>query len=152
MAHFKLNEDDDHFLQVPQDATLIFAGLGGTETWIERAQDQVVRIGVKSVGVATAGGGALEVCVEIGSDVAKGQDGPAAAESQLRASQAVQTLVKAGERLAFRAYPKATDAHVLRTVVWAADMTPPQSRNGHGNGQAEAERHESDQAQGGHGR
>jgi hypothetical protein len=90
MAHFKLNEDDDRFLQVPQDATLIFAGLGGTETWIERAEDQVVRIGVKSVGIATASGGALEVCVEIGSDVAKGQDGPAAAETQLRASQAVQ--------------------------------------------------------------
>src|SRR6202021_2488524 len=36
MAHNKLNEDDDNFLQVPQDATLIFAGLGGTETWIER--------------------------------------------------------------------------------------------------------------------
>jgi hypothetical protein len=85
MAHFKLNEDDDRFLQVPQDATLIFAGLGGTETWIERAEDQVVRIGVKSVGVATAGDAALEVCVEIGSDVAKGQDGPAAAETQLRA-------------------------------------------------------------------
>ena len=130
MAHFKLNEDDDRFLQVPQDATLIFAGLGGTETWIERAQDQVVRIGVKSVGVATGGGGALEVCVEIGSDVAKGQDGPAAAETQLRASQAVQTLVKAGERLAFKAYPKATDAHVLRTVVWAADMPAPSVTNG----------------------
>ena len=130
MAHFKLNEDDDRFLQVPQDATLIFAGLGGTETWIERAEDQVVRIGVKSVGVATAVGGALEVCVEIGPDVAKGQDGPAAAETQLRASQAVQTLVKAGQRLAFKAYPNPTSAHVLRTVVWAADMPAPR-KNGH---------------------
>jgi hypothetical protein len=74
MAHHKLNEDDDNFLQVPQDATLIFAGLGGTETWIERAEDSVVRIGVKSVGVATSGGGALEVCVAIGGDTAKGQD------------------------------------------------------------------------------
>ncbi|HEX3408064.1 MAG TPA: hypothetical protein VHS81_12575 [Caulobacteraceae bacterium] len=134
MAHFKLNEDDNHFLQVPQDATLIFAGLGGTETWIERAEDQVVRIGVKSVGVATGGGGALEVCVEIGRDVARGQDGPAAPETQLRASQAVQTLVKAGERLAFKAYPKATDAHVLRTVVWAADMPAPQAANDRHNG------------------
>ena len=132
MAHFKLNEDDDRFLQVPQDATLIFAGLGGTETWIERAEDQVVRIGVKSVGVATAGGAALEVCVEIGSDVAKGQDGPAAADTQLRASQAVQTLVKAGQRLAFKAYPNPTSTHVLRTVVWAADMPAPQK-----NGKAE---------------
>jgi hypothetical protein len=132
MAHFKLNEDDDRFLQVPQDATLIFAGLGGTETWIERAEDQVVRIGVKSVGVATAGNAALEVCVEIGSDVAKGQDGPAAAETQLRASQAVQTLVKAGQRLAFKAYPNATNAHLLRTVVWAADMPAPSTSNGAG--------------------
>ena len=132
MAHFKLNEDDDRFLQVPQDATLIFAGLGGTETWIERAEDQVVRIGVKSVGVATAGDGALEVCVEIGSDVAKGQDGPAAAETQLRASQAVQTLVKAGQRLAFKAYPNVTNAHLLRTVVWAADMPAPAAKNGPG--------------------
>jgi hypothetical protein len=138
MAHFNLNEDDDRFLQVPQDATLIFAGLGGTETWIERAEDQVVRIGVKSVGVATAGGAALEVCVEIGSDVAKGQDGPAAAETQLRASQAVQTLVKAGQRLAFKAYPNPTSTQVLRTVVWAADMPAP-----HKNGQGEngADRH-----------
>jgi hypothetical protein len=127
-AHFKLNEDDDRFLQVPHDATLIFAGLGGTETWIERAEDQVVRIGVKSVAIATAGSGALEVCVEIGGDVAKGQDGPAAAETQLRASQSVQTLVKAGERLAFKAYPNPTSAHVLRTVVWAADMSPPHPR------------------------
>jgi hypothetical protein len=130
MAHFKLNEDDDRFLQVPQDATLIFAGLGGTETWIERAEDQVVRIGVKSVGVATAGDGALEVCVEIGADIARGRDGPAAADTQLRASQAVQTLVKAGQRLAFKAYPRPTSVQVLRTVVWAADMPTPH-RNGH---------------------
>ncbi len=122
MAHHKLNEDDDHFLQVPQDATLIFAGLSGTETWIERAQDAVVRIGIKSVGVATSGGGSLEVCVEIGGDTAKGQDGPSPIETQLRASQAVQVLVKAGERVAFKAYPKPSDTQVLRTVVWAADM------------------------------
>ena len=134
MAHFKLNDDDDRFLQVPQDATLIFAGLGGAESWIERAEDQVVRIGVKSVGVATGSGGALEVCVEIGSDVAKGQDGPATADTQLRASQAVQTLVKAGQRLSFKAYPNPTSVQVLRTVVWAADMPathkPGQGENG----------------------
>jgi hypothetical protein len=135
MAHFKLNEDDDNFLQVPQDATLIFAGLGGTDTWIERTTDCVVRIGVKSVGVVTAVGGALEVCVEIGDGKAKGQDGPSPLESQLRASQAVQVLVKGGQRLAFKAYPTPTDVQVLRTVVWAADMPPAQPperpRNGH---------------------
>ena len=135
MAHFKLNEDDDKFLQVPQDATLIFAGLGGTETWIERTSDCVVRIGVKSVGVATSGGGALEVCVEIGDDKARGQDGPSPPETQLRASQAVQVLVKGGERLAFKAYPNPTDVQVLRTVVWAADMLaahpPERARSGH---------------------
>ena len=152
MAHFKLNEDDDRFLQVPSDATLIFAGLGGTETWIERAENQVVRIGVKSVGVATAGGGALEVCVEIGGDVARGQDGPSAPETQLRASQAVQTLVKAGERLSFKAYPKATDAHVLRTVVWAADILPPQAKNGARHGQGEGEPGPDAQGRSEHGR
>jgi hypothetical protein len=135
MAHHKLNEDDDNFLQVPQDATLIFAGLGGTETWIERAEDAVVRIGVKSVAVATSGGGALEVCVAIGADTAKGQDGPSPLDAQLRASQAVQVLVKAGERLAFKAYPNPSGAQVLRTVVWAADMVPEHrqepKRNGH---------------------
>jgi hypothetical protein len=122
MAHHKLNEDDDHFLQVPHDATLIFAGLGGTETWIERTQDCVVRIGVKSVAVATAGDGSLEVCVAIGGETAKGQDGPAPLDAQLRASQAVQVLVKAGERVAFKAFPNPSGAQVLRTVVWAADM------------------------------
>lgn len=138
MAHFKLNEDDDNFLQVPQDGTLIFAGASGTETWIERAQDCVVRIGVKSVAVATSPGGALEVCVEIGGDAAKGQDGPSPIDAQLRASQAVQVLVKAGQRVAFRAYPKASGAQVLRTVVWAADMrrepephAPPADSAGH---------------------
>jgi hypothetical protein len=34
----------------------------------------------------------------------------------------VQVLVKAGQRLSFKAYPKATNAHVLRTIVWTADM------------------------------
>ncbi|MGH6956229.1 MAG: hypothetical protein ACREEW_06140 [Caulobacteraceae bacterium] len=122
MAHPKLTEDDDNFLKVPQDATLIFAGASGTETWIERACDTVVRIGVKTVAAAISAGATLEACVEIGGDIAHGLDGPAPAETQLRASQAVQTLARAGERLAFRAYPKASGAQVLRTVVWAADM------------------------------
>jgi len=134
MAHHKLNEDDDRFLQVPQDATLIFAGLGGTETWIERAEDSVVRIGVKSVGVATSGGGSLEVCVAIGSDTAKGQDGPSPLDAPLRASQAVQVLVKAGERISFKAFPNPSGVQVLRTVVWAADMVPERAVKAQPNG------------------
>ncbi|HZL01236.1 MAG TPA: hypothetical protein VFC47_15210 [Caulobacteraceae bacterium] len=43
-------------------------------------------------------------------------------ETTLRASQSVQVLVRAGERLAFKAYPNASHAMVLRTVVWAADL------------------------------
>ena len=122
MARFKLNEADDDFLKLPQGAALISAGSSGTETWIERDRDVVVHIAVKSVAVATADGGALEVCIEMGGQSAKGQDGPMPLESQLRASQSVQVLVKAGERLTFKAYPVATNAEVLKTIVWAADF------------------------------
>jgi hypothetical protein len=122
MAHFKLNDADEKFLALPADGVLIFAGASGTETWIERTCDTVVRIGIKSAAIATSDGGMLEVCIEIGQDTARGHDGPASLETQLRASQAVQVLVKAGQRLAFKAYPKATSAQVLRTVVWAADL------------------------------
>ena len=124
MAHFKLNDVDEKFLHTPQDATLIFAGASGTETFIERERDTVVRISIKSVAVATADGGALEVVLELDGQTASGQDGPAPIESQLRASQGVQVLVKAGQRLAFKAYPKTNSAHVLRTIVWTADMKP----------------------------
>jgi hypothetical protein len=31
-------------------------------------------------------------------------------------------LVRAGERLAFKAYPVASNAQVLKTIVWAADF------------------------------
>jgi len=122
MAHFKISDVDEKFLHTPQDATLIFAGASGTETFIERDRDTVVRISIKSVGVATADGGALQVCIDIDGQSASGQDGPAEIETQLRASQGVQVLVKAGQRLSFKAYPKATNAHVLRTIVWTADM------------------------------
>jgi len=86
------------------------------------------------VAVATSGGGALEVCVAIGGDTAKGQDGPSPLDAQLRASQAVQVLVKAGERVAFKAYPNPSGAQVLRTVVWAADMVPEHKREARRNG------------------
>ena len=72
--------------------------------------------------VATADDGVLEVCIEMGGDSAKGEDGPLPLESQLHASQSVQVLVKAGERLAFKAYPIAKNAQVLKTIVWAADF------------------------------
>ncbi len=130
MARFKMNDTDDAFLAVTSDASLIFAGAGGTETWIERNHDVVVRIGVKSVAVAVADGGSLEVCIDIDGRSARGQDGPAPIESQLRTSQGVQVLVKAGERLAFKAYPNAADAQVLRTIVWAADAPLPADANG----------------------
>lgn len=122
MAHYKLTEGDENFLQVPRDATLIFAGASGTESWIERDRDMVVRIGINSVGVATADGGVLGVAIEVGGASAKGQDGPSPMETQLRATQGVQMLVKAGERVAFKAAPTADRAMVLRTVVWAADV------------------------------
>jgi len=132
MAHFKLNDVDEKVLHTPQDATLIFAGASGTATFIERERDTVVRISVKSVGVATAEGGSLEVCIDVDGQSASGQDGPAEIEAQLRASQGVQVLVKAGQRLAFKAYPKASNAHVLRTIVWTADMRQESDRQADG--------------------
>ena len=122
MARFKLNDADEDFLKMPQGGALISAGSSGTETWIERDRDMVVHIQVKSVAIATADGGTLRVCIDMGGDSARGQDGPLPLESQLHASQSVQVLVKAGQRLAFKAYPVATNAEVLKTIVWAADF------------------------------
>ena len=61
MAHHKLGDADENFLKVPQDAQIVFAGSSGTETWIERDRDVVVRIEVKAVAVATSDDGRLEV-------------------------------------------------------------------------------------------
>jgi hypothetical protein len=122
MAHLRLNEDDQAFLNLPNGAALVFAGASGTQTWIERERDTVVRLAVKSVGVALANAASLEVVIEIGPDSARGKDGPAPSDALLRASQAVQVLVRGGERLSFRAYPVADDAHVLRTIVWTEDV------------------------------
>jgi hypothetical protein len=124
MAQFKLNEADTDFLKPPGEAAVMAAGTSGTETWIERERDCVVRIGVSSAARATEDRGTLEVCIEVGGATAKSQDGPLALEGALHASQSVQVLVKAGERLAFKAFPLATGAQVLRTVVWAVDMKP----------------------------
>jgi hypothetical protein len=123
-AHFKLSEEDNGFLATPGGASVLFSGSSGTETWIERAEDGVVRLGIQSVGVVTGDSGSLAVSIEVGDQVAKGEDGPATIETRLHASQAVQLLVKAGQRVAFKAFPSGHNAHVLRTVVWAADLKP----------------------------
>jgi hypothetical protein len=121
-AHFKLTEADNTFIGAPQGAAVLFSGSSGTQTWIERAQDGVVRIAIQCVGVATMEGGTLAVSIEVGDQIAKGEDGPAPAETHLHASQSVQLLVKAGERVSFKAYPSGQSVHVLRTVVWASDL------------------------------
>jgi len=126
-AHFKLSEEDTSFLSTPGDASVLFAGSSGTQTWIERAEDGVVRIGIQSVGVATAEGASLAVSIEVGEEAAKGEDGPAPIEYHLNASQSVQILVKAGQRIAFKAYPSGSNAQILRTVVWAADLARPKA-------------------------
>jgi uncharacterized protein (TIGR02284 family) len=121
-AHYKLSEQDTHFLDVPKGAEIIFSGSSGTQTWIERAQETVVRIGIQTVGVAIGEGASLSVCIEVGDQSALGEDGPAALETHLNASQSVQLVVKPGDRVAFKAYPKAENVQVLRTVVWASDL------------------------------
>ena len=126
-AHFKLSEDDQTFLALPNGASVLFAGSNGTQTWIERAQDGVVRIGIQSVAIATAEGGSLAVSIEVGDQTAQGEDGPAPIEHHLNASQSVQLLVKAGERIAFRAFPAGRGAQVLRTMVWASDLGGPKA-------------------------
>ena len=122
MAHFKLNEADQEFLNVPQGAVMISSGVSGTETWIERDKDVTVRIVLQTVAHATADAATLQACIEIGDGCAKGEDGPAAAENHLHAMQSIQVVVKGGERLAFKAYPRTTSAAVLKTVVYTADL------------------------------
>jgi len=122
MAHFKLNEADDHFLEAPQGAVMVSSGVSGTESWIERDKEVTVRIVLQTVAVAMADAASVQACIEIGDSAAKGEDGPAAAEAHLHASQSVQVVVKPGERLNFKAYPTANNAKVLRTVVYTADL------------------------------
>ena len=81
-----------------------------------------MRIGIQAAGVTTGEGGSLGVCIEVGDQAARGEDGPGPIEYHLNASQSVQLLVKAGERVAFKAYPTAQNVQVLRTVVWASDL------------------------------
>ena len=118
MAHFKLNEADEHFLEAPQGAVMVAQGVNGTETWIERDKDVTVRIVLQTAAFATADSATLQACIEIDGGAAKGEDGPAAADHHLNAMQSVQVVVKAGQRINFKAYPQATNCKVLRTVVY----------------------------------
>jgi hypothetical protein len=121
-AHFKLHDDDQDFLGVPDGAVMVSSGVSGTETWIERDRDVTVRIVLQTVAVATADDAKLQAFIDIGDGSAKGEDGPSTSESHLKAMQSVQVVVKQGERLSFKAYPQATNAKVLRTVVYTADQ------------------------------
>lgn len=122
----KLDSRDEDFLRAPQGATVLFAGTSGTETWIERDRDLTVEIGIRSVGIATADSGCLTVSIEVGDHTAKGLDGGVSeAAATLRASQSVQVLVKAGERLTFKAFPTPSNCRILRTTVFVADSVKP---------------------------
>jgi hypothetical protein len=123
MASYKLSEADESFLEPPQGALLISVGASGTESFLERATEVTVRIVLQAVGVATADGGVLEACIEIGDASARGEDGPAPADTRLHAAQSVQVVVKPGERLTFRAFPRSAGARVLRAVVWTSDLS-----------------------------
>ena len=122
MAHMKLNEADEDFLGVPQSAVMIASGVSGTETFIERDKDATVRIVLQTVAFAHADGARLKTCIEVGDAQAFSEDGPAPTDHHLQSVQSIQVVVKAGERLSFKAYPIATSATVLKTVVYTADL------------------------------
>jgi hypothetical protein len=48
MSAFKLSEDDDTFLGLPQGALLVASGSDGAEIWIERCKATAVRVVVAS--------------------------------------------------------------------------------------------------------
>lgn len=121
-THYKLNEEDDGFLELPQGAVLVASGTSGTDSWLEREKDATVRIQVSTVAVATSDGATLQAVIQIGDAVAKSEDGPAPADTHLRAVQSIQVVVKPGERVTFKAYPEAASARVLRTMVYTADV------------------------------
>jgi hypothetical protein len=122
MAHFKLNELDDQFLDLPPGAILVAAGTSGAESWLERDKDATVRLVIAAVAVATADAAGLETVIEVSGSDARGEDGPAAADTHLQALQSVQLVVRPGERINFKAYPKAHNARVVRTLVYSADL------------------------------
>jgi hypothetical protein len=122
MAHFKLNETDDQFLELPQGAVLIAAGTSGAQSWLERDKDVTVRLVIAAVAVATADAAGLEAVIEISGADAHSEDGPAPADAHLQALHSVQLVVRPGERISFKAYPNARNARVLRTLVYSADL------------------------------
>ena len=122
MANFKLNEDDDGFLETPQGALLVASGADGAETWIERAQDAPVRVIAATGAVPTSDGASLETVIEVDGARAHGAAGPAAADTHLQSIQSVQLVVKPDQRVSFKAYPNASNARVLKTVVYTHDL------------------------------
>ena len=127
MAHDKLNETDDTFLELPEGALRIASGVNGADTWIERAQTTTVRIVISTVAVASSGQATLEAVIETDDGAARAEDGPRSPDDHhlhLQAEVSVQVVVKEGERLKFRAYPNAQGARVLRTLVYTHDVKP----------------------------
>lgn len=122
MAHFKLNEADDTFLEPPQGALLVSSGVNGTESWIERDKDVTVRIVVSTVAIATSDGATLTARIDVNGASAAAEDGPASADTHLQVVQSVQVVIKAGERVSFKAGPQSTGAKVMKTVVYASDV------------------------------
>jgi hypothetical protein len=122
MAHFKLNEEDDGFLETPQGGLLVASGVDGADTFIERAQDATVRVVIASVAIATADGATLESVIEVDGARAHGAAGPAPADTHLQSIQSVQVVVKPGQRVTFKAYPSASNARVLKTVIYTHDL------------------------------
>lgn len=124
MAHDKLNESDDGFLELPSGAVQVSSGVNGTESFLERDKTATVRLVVSTVAVATSGGSTLDAVIEVDGETARAQDGPINSDhhQHLQAVQSVQVVVKEGERLRFKAYPQAAGARVLRTVVYTAEV------------------------------
>ena len=124
MAHDKLTEADDGFIELPAGAVLVSSGVDGTESWLERDKTCTVRLVISTVALATAGGATLEATIEVGGGVAKAQDGPVNGDhhQHLQALQSVQVVVKEGERLMFTARPRPQGARVLRTVVYTTEV------------------------------
>ena len=125
MAHAdKLSEADDGFLEPPDGALLLGEGVSGVETWIERDRTATVRIVVASVAAVVHGPATLDAVIEMDGGAARAQDGPRGSDdhNHLQATVSVQVVAKEGERLSFKAYPKADGARVLRTVVYTTDV------------------------------
>ncbi len=124
MAHDKLSESDEGFLDLPQGAVLVSAGVNGTESFIERDKTATVRIVITTVAIAAAGGSTLDAVIEIDGEIARAQDGPINTDHHmhLQAVQSVQIVVKEGERVKFKAYPQANGGRVLRTMVYTTEI------------------------------